>query len=101
MSRDHQLCGFVPMQGVGANRERLVLLHGDEVGLRVDGRQPVDADRLRDALFQPRVQRWSEVEVGGFELYEGVRIGDDCVIEDRVRIVQAAVGSSADSRTSA
>ena len=39
VSRDHQLCGFVPMQGVGANRERLVLLHGDVVGLRVDGRQ--------------------------------------------------------------
>ncbi|MGH3899736.1 MAG: methyltransferase, FxLD system [Pseudonocardiaceae bacterium] len=67
VSRGHQLCGFVPMQGIGANRERLVLLHGDEVGLRVDSRQPVDADRLRDALFQPRVERWSGIGVGGFE----------------------------------
>lgn len=67
VSRDHQLCGFVPMQGAGECRERLVLLDGETVGLRVDGRQPVDADRLRDALFEPRVERWSGVGIGGFE----------------------------------
>ena len=67
VSRDHRLCGFVPMQGAGAYQERLVLLDGEAVGLRIDGRQPVDADRLRDALLGPRVQRWSGVGVGGFE----------------------------------
>jgi protein-L-isoaspartate(D-aspartate) O-methyltransferase len=55
------------MQGIGAHTERLVSLDGDDVGLRVDAQQPVDADRLREALFQPRVQRWSGVELGGVE----------------------------------
>ncbi|MGH3692828.1 MAG: hypothetical protein ACRDRX_02290 [Pseudonocardiaceae bacterium] len=27
----------------------------------------MDADRLREALFAPRVQRWSGVELGGVE----------------------------------
>jgi protein-L-isoaspartate(D-aspartate) O-methyltransferase len=71
VSRDYQLCGFVPMQGIGANRERLVLLHGEEVGLRVDGgQQQLDEDRLREALFAPRVEAWSEVTVGGMESFD-------------------------------
>ncbi|MGH3868281.1 MAG: methyltransferase, FxLD system [Pseudonocardiaceae bacterium] len=66
-SRAYHLCGFVPMQGVGAHTERLVPLDGDEVGLRIDGQQPVDADRLREALGSPRAERWSGVELGGVE----------------------------------
>ncbi len=66
-SRDYRLCGFVAMQGAGTHRERLVSLHGDEVGLRLDDGQEVDADRLRDALSQPRVERWSGVQIGGME----------------------------------
>ncbi|MGH3888787.1 MAG: methyltransferase, FxLD system [Pseudonocardiaceae bacterium] len=67
VSRGYHLCGFVPMQGAGAHTERLISLDGDEVTLRVDETLPVDADRLRDALFAPRVQRWSGVELGGVE----------------------------------
>lgn len=61
VSRGYCLCGFVPMQGVGAHTARLVPLDGDEVGLRTDEQQPVDTDRLRNALFAPRVERWSGV----------------------------------------
>ncbi|MGH8906602.1 MAG: methyltransferase, FxLD system [Egibacteraceae bacterium] len=61
VSRGYHLCGFVAMQGVGAHTERLVALDGDEVGLRVDEALPVDADRLREALFAPRVERWTGV----------------------------------------
>ncbi|MGI9003305.1 MAG: methyltransferase, FxLD system [Pseudonocardia sp.] len=64
VSRDYRLCGFVPMQGSGAHSERVVALDGDNVSLRIDGEQPVDADRLRDALFGPRVERWSGMEFG-------------------------------------
>ncbi|MGH8902520.1 MAG: methyltransferase, FxLD system [Egibacteraceae bacterium] len=70
MSRGHLLCGFVPMQGVGAHTERLILLDGEKVVLRVDGPDKLDADRLRDALFQPKVERWSGVEIGGFEPFD-------------------------------
>ncbi len=65
VSRAYHLCGFVPMQGVGAHTERLVSLDGDEVRLQVDEALPVDADRLREALSAPRVKRWSGVEIGG------------------------------------
>lgn len=51
----HHLCGFVPMQGTGAHQEELVLIHGDDVGLRIDGEHSLDADRLGDALAQQRV----------------------------------------------
>lgn len=70
VSRNYQLCGFVPIQGAGANAERLVLLDGDDVGLRVDGDQSVDADSLSGALMSPRVVRGSGVEVGGFEPFD-------------------------------
>ncbi|MGH3684570.1 MAG: methyltransferase, FxLD system [Pseudonocardiaceae bacterium] len=67
VSRGYHLCGFVPMQGAGAHTERLISLDGDEITLRVDETLQVDADRLRDALRAPRVQRWSGVELGGVE----------------------------------
>jgi len=62
VSRGYRLCGFVPIQGVGAHSERLVPIDGDDVGLRTDERQSIDSDLLRQALFTPRVERWSGVE---------------------------------------
>lgn len=70
ISRGYELCGFVPIQGAGANAERLVLLQGEDIALRVDGDQIVDADGLRGALSLPRVVRKSGVEVGGFEPFD-------------------------------
>ncbi|MEV6639695.1 methyltransferase, FxLD system [Amycolatopsis sp. NPDC051371] len=70
VSRGYVLCGFVPILGAGANAERLVLLSGEDVALRVDGDQVVDADALRDALSLPQVVRESGVEVGGFESFD-------------------------------
>jgi protein-L-isoaspartate(D-aspartate) O-methyltransferase len=61
-SRDYRLCGFVPMQGIGAHTERRVPLDGDEVVLRVDEDQPLDADSLKAALRSPRLELWSGVE---------------------------------------
>ncbi|NEC87813.1 methyltransferase, FxLD system [Streptomyces sp. SID12501] len=68
-----ELCGFVPMQGVGENRVRLVLLHdteGEEVGLRLDGHPEPHADGLRAALRSPRVEAWSGVTLAGDESSE-------------------------------
>ncbi|MGC4939279.1 methyltransferase, FxLD system [Kribbella sp. DT2] len=71
VARSYDLCGFVSMQGAGANDERLILLHGEDVGLRVDDDQDVPTpDSLRDALVSERVTRGSGVEVGGFEPFD-------------------------------
>ncbi|MFE4514277.1 methyltransferase, FxLD system [Kitasatospora sp. NPDC056783] len=70
VSTGYELCGFVPMQGVAENRERLVLLHdrpGEEVGLRLDDGDQVDVEALREALATPRQEVWSGVTVGGEE----------------------------------
>jgi len=73
-SRGYELCGFVPMQGAGERQERLVLLDGDAVSLRVDDGQPLDTDRLREALAQPRVQAWSQVTAGPGERFDGLHL---------------------------
>jgi protein-L-isoaspartate(D-aspartate) O-methyltransferase len=68
-----ELCGFVPMQGAGENRVRLVLLHdikGEEVGLRLDGHPDPDVDGLRAALRSPRLEAWTGVTLAGNESNE-------------------------------
>lgn len=59
---DVRLCSFVPMQGAGAHQERVIRLDDGRVEFRVDGEQPIDAGRLRDALFGPTLEQWSGVE---------------------------------------
>lgn len=59
VSRSYRLCGFVPMQGIGTFRERIVHIT-DEVALRVDDpSQEFDVEGLREALDTPRLERWS------------------------------------------
>ena len=73
LSREHEMSGFVSMQGAGAKPERLVLLHGEDVGLRLDDDdQHVDADALREALLLPRTEAWSGVTFGGMEPFDGL-----------------------------
>lgn len=71
-SLGHEMCGFVPIQGAGARRERRVPLHGDEVSVRIDDGQPVDADALVEALRQPRAEAWTGVRFGGAEPFDGL-----------------------------
>ncbi|MGH3869965.1 MAG: methyltransferase, FxLD system [Pseudonocardiaceae bacterium] len=74
VSQGYELCSFVPMQGAGTPTERLISLDGDEVSLRVDGDQPIDADRLRNALSQPRTQAWSGVTSGADGRFDGLHL---------------------------
>ncbi|MCH7229971.1 methyltransferase, FxLD system [Glycomyces sp. L485] len=67
---EFELCGFVPMQGIGESRQRLVGLHGEDIVLRVDDRQPVEAESLQKALEAPRQETWSGVTVGGMEPWD-------------------------------
>ncbi|WP_338053993.1 methyltransferase, FxLD system [Streptomyces spiramenti] len=73
VSDGFELCGFVPMQGIGENRVRLAVLHeevGEEVGLRLDGHPEPDTAALATALSLPRTVRWSGVTLGGSESNE-------------------------------
>ncbi|WP_406321903.1 methyltransferase, FxLD system [Streptomyces sp. NBC_00519] len=73
ISDGFELCGFVPMQGAGENRVRLVLIHdteGEEIGLRLDGHPEPDAEALSAALRMSRVEEWSGVTLAGDESSE-------------------------------
>jgi protein-L-isoaspartate(D-aspartate) O-methyltransferase len=72
VSVGHEMCGFVPMQGAGARAERLIPLHGDDVALRIDDDQDIDAEGLRAAMHQPREQAWTRVRFGGSEPFDGL-----------------------------
>jgi len=60
----------------------------------------VDADRLREALFQPRVERWSEVEVGGFEpfndldLWLATAVTNFCLLKAKKAAIDSGLGAS-------
>ncbi|MBD0737813.1 methyltransferase, FxLD system [Streptomyces sp. CBMA29] len=73
VSDGFELCGFVPMQGVGENRVRLAVLHdeqGEEIGLRLDGHPEPDTAALAKALAAPRTTEWSGVTLAGDESNE-------------------------------
>jgi protein-L-isoaspartate(D-aspartate) O-methyltransferase len=59
-SRSMALCGFVFIQGAGANHERLVLTHEDQVSLRFDTDQQA-AEPPEGILKEPKVVVWSGV----------------------------------------
>jgi protein-L-isoaspartate(D-aspartate) O-methyltransferase len=82
VSRDYRLCGFVPMQGIGAYSEQVVALDGDRVSLQIDGEQSVDADRLRNALLGPRVELWSGVEGGRTEPFDDLDLWVATVVDN-------------------
>ena len=82
VSRGYELCGFVPMRGAGENREELVLLHGEDVGLRLDSGQRVDGDALRKALQQPHVEAWTGTTVGGYEPFDDLDLWLATVLTD-------------------
>jgi protein-L-isoaspartate(D-aspartate) O-methyltransferase len=73
VSRDYELCAFVPMRGIGAHTEQSIPLHDHDVVLRVDD-PAVDADRLRGVLAQPRSDQWSGVSMGGDGRFDGLHL---------------------------
>ncbi|WP_198663422.1 methyltransferase, FxLD system [Jiangella endophytica] len=73
VSRSHELCGFVAMQGAGARPEHVVRL-GPGVELRFDDDPPIDVDGVRVAVRGPRTERWSGVTVGPQEPFDGLQL---------------------------
>lgn len=66
-SRSSVLCGFVSMQGAGANYERIWPLHRDKVVLQIDEDQLIDPAPLEEVLKAPRVEAWSGVLLDRYE----------------------------------
>ncbi|MCW2917011.1 MAG: methyltransferase, FxLD system [Actinomycetia bacterium] len=65
VSRGHLMCGFVPMQGAGANHGTgIPLLEGNQVGLWMDECQSIDGAYLDGVLSLPRAEVWSGVTTG-------------------------------------
>ena len=64
------MAGFVPVQGDGQWPEQLVMLHGEDVGLRIDESLPIDRGGLREALTWPRTETWSGVRFGRMEPFD-------------------------------
>lgn len=98
VSLDHQMAGFVDVQGEGAHPERLIPLHEDDVVLRVDDDPVTDADALRAALAQSRVPVWSGVRFGESEpfdmlfLWLATCLSDFCLLgRNRSEIARALV----------
>lgn len=73
-STGYELCSFVPMRGTDAPTEQLISLDGDDVCLRVDGSEAVDAEALRAALQQPRSEAWSGVTSSGTDRFDGLHL---------------------------
>lgn len=73
VSRSHEMCGFVAMQGAGARPDRVVPL-GPDVDLRLDDDVSVDVEGVGAALREPRTERWSGVTVGPQEPFDGLQL---------------------------
>ncbi|MFG2918562.1 methyltransferase, FxLD system [Kitasatospora sp. NPDC048298] len=69
-----EVCGFVRMQGAGAHEEQLLLLRGEEVGLRFDEEPPADAGLLTGALDTDRTEEWTGVTVGRMEPFDSLHL---------------------------
>ncbi|MCG5220591.1 methyltransferase, FxLD system [Streptosporangium sp. KLBMP 9127] len=75
VSRGHQTCGFVPMQGAGAHHGTAIpLLDKDDdyaVGLWLDEQENIDPAALSGILGLPRVEVWTGITVD-----TGIRFSD-------------------------
>lgn len=96
-SRSMTVCGFVSMQGAGANDERYVSLHGDLVSLSFDEDQesaPAPPERV---LGRPRTSVWSgvlmnrEEPLSDLDLWLALALPGYCVLSAEPRAVKKDV----------
>ncbi|MFD3687685.1 methyltransferase, FxLD system [Nocardiopsis sp. NPDC058631] len=72
VSRSDQMCGFVPMQGVGESPVLRIPLHGAQVGLVVEDGPVIDPASLEGALAAPRVDLHSGIDLGPAGPFSGL-----------------------------
>lgn len=75
ISRSATFCGFVAMQGDGANQEHLLPLRGDDAVVRFDDGWAGEHDpNLDGVLDTPRAEAWSSVTVRGQEPFDTLQL---------------------------
>ncbi|GAB3450439.1 methyltransferase, FxLD system [Actinophytocola sediminis] len=75
VSRSATICGFVPMQGAGANVAQSVPLRGTRAEVRFDDGCPGDqVPVLEGVLGTERAEAWSGVTIGGMESFETLQL---------------------------
>lgn len=75
VSRSGIICGFVAMQGAGANAEQVIPLRGSSVELRLDDGWPGEQlPDLNGVLDTPRAEAWTGVTIGGMESFETLQL---------------------------
>ncbi|MEU4392341.1 methyltransferase, FxLD system [Kribbella sp. NPDC023855] len=98
-SRSMTVCGFVNMQGAGANDERFARLHGGLVSLSFDEDQvgaPLPPERVLD---EPKVSRWSgvlmhrEEPLSDLDLWLATTLPGYCVLSAERRALNKALVS--------
>ena len=76
-SESWEMCGFVPMRGVGGREEPCVNLPGPaggHVSLRFDQSLPADPGRLGGALASEEVTAWSGITIGHQVSFDGLAL---------------------------
>jgi protein-L-isoaspartate(D-aspartate) O-methyltransferase len=75
VSRSAMICGFVAMQGAGANAAQLVPLRGTTAELRFDDGWPGEqVPDLEGVLDTERAEAWTGVTIGGMESFETLQL---------------------------
>ncbi|MBB5155952.1 methyltransferase, FxLD system [Saccharopolyspora phatthalungensis] len=74
-SQSADVCGFVKMQGAGANAEQLLSLRDEKVLVRFDDGWPGDQPpKLDGVLDTSRVDVWSGVTIAGTESFDTLQL---------------------------
>ncbi|QSB17497.1 methyltransferase, FxLD system [Natronosporangium hydrolyticum] len=82
-STSAEVCGFVPMQGLGERRERVLQLpdgHGRYVRLRFDTGAPEDPNLLDGVLADMKVRVWSGVEFPNGVSFADLHLWNACFL---------------------
>ncbi|OIV37458.1 methyltransferase, FxLD system [Mangrovactinospora gilvigrisea] len=86
-SRDHEVCGFVPMRGAGAVGQQLIALRDSQeaalrIGLRIEDGVPADEAGLRAAFASPPQEAWSGLVLRPRESYGDLELWLATVLPD-------------------
>ena len=91
ISRDSQMCGFMPLRGLADDAPRTLPLSADRsVTLPLYQDQAADADTLRDVLGQPRHEAWTGVRFGPHQSLEYLWLWLSCALDNALSRMQVS-----------